>query len=424
PLTILVGENGSGKSNILEAIALLAQSVGLNGFQYQGGKYLNLISYASPEDFAHKRILGSWTTMEIHVTTEDSEKERLSSIAEAVNIASLGVSIGQVSSLGYRYSGIISEAYPGQTRQSVLCDDKELITAGHVQVDKSGWRNGFEYPPILRPATCGETSYVLTPSVFSQSRETVEEAKPLTDFGQAAIEIIACKLRPQRGRKSKVFLISALRGDVESEAATKGEPEWVGKHGENLLQILSLISPIEHKKKLEKIQEWAFRFGLKEPWGRWKGKDQLGVEYEDPKLSAVFKLALASYGCKQVMSIITQLFWSEPGDIIMIEEPEISLHPNSQANLPELFGEAICEGKQVLLTTHSLVLPLALGRPIEKGLLKPSDIAVWHIKKEPRGTIAENLELTERGYIKGWIPSFAEIELELMQEWARTLPGA
>lgn len=241
-------------------------------------------------------------------------------------------------------------------------------------------------------------------------------------LGQAAVEIIASKLRPERGRKSKVFLISALRGEIKSEAGTKGEPEWVGKHGEDLLQILSLISPIEHKKKLERIQEWALRFGLKEPWGRWKGKEKLGAEYEDPQLNTVFKLALASHGSRQVLSIITQLFWSGSGDIIMIEEPGISLHPNSQANLPELFAEAIHEGKQVVITTHSLVLPLALGRPIEKRLVEPSDIAIWHIRKEPRGTTAERLELTEKGYIRGWIPSFADTELELMREWARTLP--
>lgn len=422
PLTVLVGPNGSGKSNILEALALLAQSVGQQGFQYRGDRYPNLLSYASLEDFAHKRILNSWTTMEIHVTLEDSEKERLSSIAEVVDKASLGVSLGQVNSVGYRYSCVLLESYPGKTRQTVLSDDKELITAGYVQIDKSSWRNEFEYPPILRPATSGETSYILTPSVFKESGKAVEEAKPLIDFGQAAVEIIASKLRPERGRKNKVFLISALRGEVKSEADTKGEPEWVGKHGENLLQMLSLISPIEHKRRLEKIQEWALRFGLKEPWGRWKGKEKLGVEYEDPQLNAVFKLALASHGSRQVMSIITQLFWSEPEDIIMIEEPEISLHPNSQANLPELFADAIHEGKQVVITTHSLVLPLALGRPIEKRLLKPSDITIYHIKKESHGTTAEKLELTEKGYIRGWIPSFADIELELMKEWARTLP--
>lgn len=422
PLTILVGPNGSGKSNILEAFALLTQSVGQPGFDYREGRYPYLVNYASHEDFAHKHVLDSWTTMEIHVTLDDKENERLLSIAKVVDKASLGVSIGKVNSLGYRYSGTLSEPYPGKTRQTILSDDKELITAGYVQIDKSSWRNEFEYPPILRPATSGETSHVLAPSVFSQGGKAVEEAKPLTDFGQAAVEIIASKLRPERGRKSKVYFISALRGEVKSEADTKGEPEWVGKHGEDLLQILSLISPIEHKKKLEKIQEWASKFGLKEPWGRWKGGEKLEVKYEDPQLNAVFKLALASHGSRQVMSIVTQLFWSEPGDIIMIEEPEISLHPNSQANLPELFAEAVHEGKQVVITTHSMVLPLALSRPIEKGLLEPSDIAIFHIKKEPHGTVAEKLELTEKGYIKGWIPSFADIELELMKEWARTLP--
>lgn len=422
PLTILVGPNGSGKSNVLEALALLAQSVGQRGFEFRGDRYPSLVSYASLEDFAHKRILNSWTTMEIHVNLQEKERGKLSNIAEMVAKASLGVSIGKVDSVGYRYSIMLSDSYPGRTQQAILGDNKELVTAGFVQIDERSWGNKFEYPPILRPATSGETSSILMPGVFAQSGETVEEAKPLTDFAQAAVEIIANKLRLEKGRKNKVFFISALRGEVGTEADTTGEPEWVGKHGENLIQALSIISPIGDKSKVEKIHQWASRFGLIEPWGRWKGRGKLGAEFQDPQFNTVFKLALASHGSRQVMSIITQLFWSKPEDIIMIEEPEISLHPNSQAELPELFAEAIQEGKQIVVTTHSLILPLALSRPIEKGLLESSDIAVWHIEKEPKGTIAEKLELTEKGYIKGWIPSFADIELKLMKEWAHALP--
>lgn len=412
PLTILVGPNGSGKSNILEALALLAQNVGRQGFDYGGG------DYSSMEDIAHKRILDYRATMEIHADLEAEESRKLSDMAKAVNEAGLGLTIDKVDSIGYRYSSKLKDVT--ETWQSILSGEKELITASAIKINETSQRYGFEYPPILLPASSGNPTKLLSSSTFAQGGKVVVEARSLIDFAQAVVKALASKLRT--GSRNKVFFISSLRGEVRTEADTSGKPEWVGKKGENLLQILSLISPLEHRKKLEKIHKWASEFGLEEVWGGWKGEQKLGAEFKDPELNTVFKLALASHGSRQVLSIIVQLFWSEAGDIIMIEEPEISLHPDSQAKLPELFAEAIQGGKQIIVTTHSLILPLALSRPIEKGLLEASDIAVWHIKKEPKGTIAERLELTEKGYIKGWIPSFADIESKLMREWAHSLP--
>ncbi|RZN35462.1 MAG: hypothetical protein EF813_08645 [Methanosarcinales archaeon] len=101
---------------------------------------------------------------------------------------------------------------------------------------------------------------------------------------------------------------------------------------------------------------------------------------------------------------------------------EISLHPGSQVLLTELFAEAIAEGKQIIITTHSEFLPLALRRPIKNGLLALDAIALYHVMKDEGGTTAEKLDLTEDGYVRGWIPSFAEIEDDLLGEWTETVP--
>ena len=167
--------------------------------------------------------------------------------------------------------------------------------------------------------------------------------------------------------------------------------------------------------------KWAARFKLVDVGGTWSGYDKLVSDYADPDLDTALNSALASHGSKQMLSVIVQLFWSEPGDVIMIEEPEISLHPDSQALLPELFAEVIGEGKQVMITTHSEFLLLAMSRPIRNKLIKPDDIAVYHVTKDSKGTHAEPLEVTTEGYVKGWVVSFAETEHELLKEWLQTM---
>jgi len=125
-------------------------------------------------------------------------------------------------------------------------------------------------------------------------------------------------------------------------------------------------------------------------------------------------LNLASQGTRQVLSVIVQLFWAKPGSIVMIEEPELSLHPEAQDKLPALFAAAIRDGKQVMITTHSHYLLLALTKAVKAGL-PAKDIAIYEVKKEPEtGTIAKLIEVTKEGYLREWVTSFAEVDTELL----------
>ena len=109
--------------------------------------------------------------------------------------------------------------------------------------------------------------------------------------------------------------------------------------------------------------------------------------------------------------------------MLLIEEPEISLHPRAQIDVLELFAEVIKEqNKQIIATTHSLIMLQALGYAVHKGWLDRDDIAVYHVEKGKTGTKAKLLPLGKQGYIKGWVPSYSKVERQLLREWAKTLP--
>lgn len=120
--------------------------------------------------------------------------------------------------------------------------------------------------------------------------------------------------------------------------------------------------------------------------------------------------------------MIVQLFWSKQDSILLIEEPETSLHPQSQVQLPELFSEAIKRRVRLVLTTHSEFLILALSKPIREGLIKREDVAIYNLSKTPTGTQLTQLEVGENGFIKGWIPSFTKVETDLMKEFLKYVP--
>ena len=381
PLTVLMGPNASGKSSILEAIGIFAQSIG-GPINSKG----NLVVYRDFTDIIHKRETNRWLTIEI----------------------------GR-GNIGYKYS---FKKLNKEARQSVKVGDEEIVRVTNEFFEGMGRVYRFEYPPELASKPCGYSSEsILEKKIFTASGEVMDDLSPMLNQAQEITTTIRSSM------EDKVIFISSTRGIVPEEIATGDIPDNVGKQGENLIQLLARIfGTLEYKDTAEKIAKWAGRFGINELHAGWHGANELISEYLDPSFGVVLNLSSASQGSRQILSVITQLFWSEPGDIIMIEEPEISLHPGSQVLLTELFAEAIAEGKQIIITTHSEFLPLALRRPIKKGLLTLDDIALYHIKKEEEGTIAEKLDLTEDGYVRGWIPSFAEIEEDLLGEWIETVP--
>lgn len=401
PLTIFLGPNASGKSNILEAIGLFSQSI--NKDIHCGGP---LVEYRDFVDTIHKRETNRWLEIEVCTKIDEKETKQFLKIQDKLNV--------QLNNIGYRYS---FKKLNDEAKHSIKIDNQEVIKVTNEFIEGVGRQDRFEYPPMLAFKPCGGDIRQLFDRRIFKAERIEEEALPFLDAAEKIIEIIRSKI------EKKVIFISAVRGLVQEMVKAGGIPKDVGKHGEYLIHLLSFIfSSMQHKKQAIAIVEWANKFGIGELHAGWRGGDELISEYREPVFEVILNLAMASQGSKQILPVITQLFWSQPDDIIMIEEPEISLHPKSQVILTELFAKAISEGKQIIITTHSEFLPLAFRKPIEKGLLKLDDIAVYHIKKEKEGSVAEKLELTDEGYIKGWIPSFSEIEEKLLEEWIETVP--
>ena len=412
PLTIFAGPNSSGKSNILESIAILAQStrLGRNIVRSLEGSlgYGEFVRYPDSSDFplfdfiSHKKDLSRRITIEIHI--EDKEHQ----------------------DIGYAYSYVPKNR---EARQIVFARGEKLVEVGLLSMGESSWTPSFLYPDDLKSHSRpeGDARNILDPTCFIPStrteKTTESELKKIEQTSSQAQKIV----ETMETVLKDVHFISALRGEVRPTVEIGGaaEPEpRLGTHGEGLIEILSLVfRRPEHEKISEKITEWAEKFGISKIKAGWWGKNFLSSDYVDPDLNTRLNIALASHGSKQILTIITQLFWSKPGSTIMIEEPEISLHPEAQILMQQMFAEAIREGKQIILTTHSSFLLLALSKVVKSDLISPDEIAIYHIEKGENGTIVnpqKPLEINKDGYITGWIPSYVRVEDQLFKEWAES----
>ncbi len=123
----------------------------------------------------------------------------------------------------------------------------------------------------------------------------------------------------------------------------------------------------------------------------------------------------------------------QPGDVLIIEEPESHLHPAMQVEFTRLLAAVVRSGVRVVLTTHSEWVLEALANLVrlsevdesQRGeisgddlALTPDQVGAWLFeqKRQPRGSVVKEIPLDIR---RGTFPAgFSEITEQLYNDWA------
>lgn len=153
-----------------------------------------------------------------------------------------------------------------------------------------------------------------------------------------------------------------------------------------------------------------------------------------------FNIADVGFGYSQILPIITKLWFATEVrkrapyvtisefnyffnkfvidaatcKTILIEQPELHLHPAMQAKITDAFIKTYEQCKeaeinvQLFVETHSQALINRLGRRIAEGQIDKDDVNVLIFEKdsENRNTIVTKAEFKENGQIKNWPSGF------------------
>ncbi len=105
-------------------------------------------------------------------------------------------------------------------------------------------------------------------------------------------------------------------------------------------------------------------------------------------------------GVSYAIGVLVSCLSAQPGDIVVIENPEIHLHPKAQSDLTEFLCFAANAGIQVILETHSDHVFNGIRKSIVKQEILNTDVAV-HFFQLDENALSQNtvIKLNEHGRV-------------------------
>lgn len=332
PLTLMIGANASGKSNIIEAIRLLswlADGHKLGTMQYEI-QSLDLLVRGNASDFAKHG--------------EVSFKISCDFIEHIANIEiTIGVSDNALEITGERLM---------QTGRSVpLYETKELAAPGSsdIRVAYDNYARGGHKPQIICSNQQAIFTQLQTPARFgkthSKAQKTIPELTKLIQSFFSAIVLLDPEPRAMRDYVHKAD--TQPSGDGRNMSAMLHALWQDASNREGILNFIRSL-PEQNIAKLDFIET---------------PRDEVMVQLVETfgEREVAVDAPLLSDGTLRILSVVAALMSAAKGSLVVIEEIDNGVHP-SRANQLMSNIKAIADERdlRVLLTTHNPALMDAL----------------------------------------------------------------
>ncbi len=395
-ITILIGPNGSWKSTLMHAL-LLKQSSG-NADLVLNGPYVKL---GCCEDVVFRRDLSRGMEVKLEIQTRILDLRKLgydenveASYSISFRCPSRGSEISPVDHISYELT--LTTTYVGHKVKIRRVDSE-------VEPKKIG----------LGDSECElATGTNVRPVLFHFAPADVKEA----------IEIVVAN---ELGRLRYVYV---LRGFVEPKCDL-GDAPAVELNLSSPSSAQEVATTFAYKSELKmKVSEALRRILGRAVDFKFEPGKKVSLRARLERDALDVNAANEGFGFRQLVSLLAQLYSAPGGSMIMIEEPEIHLHPRAQSRLVDiLIDVALREDKQLLISTHSEHVLMRALTSVAKCLLRPDDLVVYYFNyDEERGMCREPemLRVDERGRLDKGLKGFFEHELHELEEYIKCLRGA
>ena len=126
-----------------------------------------------------------------------------------------------------------------------------------------------------------------------------------------------------------------------------------------------------------------------------------------PSDSDLHKPVHVGFGLTQILPIVVSCLSAKQDDVVLIENPEVHLHPAGQAKMGFFLAEVARSGVQVILETHSDHVLNGIRRAVKAGFLSPEQTGLHFFLPRKEGEAQVVTPLLDRsGNIDVWPKGF------------------
>lgn len=384
PLTkinLFLGPNNSGKSSILSILNLLAQTMqsdDLNNPLLLNGKYEELGTY---KDIVYQNIVKNNIDIQMDLVKSN-----------------------------IKYSYEFKYSFRPQRKEIIL--SKIKINSNDGLIFESKYSESLEkliVVHLFKTLNKGEKTKITNLTTFIH----------LIPFGIRFIE------ESNRGKEIDVFsayfnryfqeleYIGPFRESPKRTYLFSGEsPNSIGKRGEKAIDIIASDYMRRGKKKkgiLKNVSKWLKECEIADELNLKILTDRhFEIRLANLKSSEIENLADVGYGCSQILPIFISGSTLPDDSALLIQQPEIHLHPRAQAGLGSFFKDLSKKKTQIFIETHSEHLLLRLQSHIASGDLKANDVSIFYVYTNDKGKKdAVKLPLNDKGlFTEKWPEGF------------------
>lgn len=238
---------------------------------------------------------------------------------------------------------------------------------------------------------------------------------------------------------ANITYLGPLRGEPEREYIYRDEIVEIGNKGENaaFLFLSEKDKPIKdhffYNRKTDDFEKME-ETDLKHTVNKWFNLMNI-KDFEAKILNKIIYLNLAAssydstevgiadvgFGVSQIFPIVLEGLRMDRGNTLLLEQPEIHLHPNLQMQLSDFFISLALSGKNIIAETHSdHIINRLVRRIVEDEKYNLRDlIGIYFIKPSENGSVFEEINIDETKGITNWPVDFfdqtANEQMRIMQ---------
>lgn len=406
PLTLLVGENNSGKSSIIQALHLPALTLQTEDPGVCLKLYHQDYDYGSFKDIVFQHDETKLVTLSFGTIVQPRHGKKPNS--EKIQ-AFLRLTYGYLPRRKEIYLDEFAIEDPDGNRFNVRVNKytDSMKVAMRNYEDESRYlsrlivREGLTFQPRFETLTS-----------FARLRRKYGHQKGLKLLRDMFFEFRIIEQFISSFRK--IHLLGPLRLPARRSYLYSGESaDRIGPKGELALHNYAALLKRRKREDMQKfhsINAALYQLGfikslnIRTIQARFY---EFWTQHKDSSLQA--NLADTGFGASQVLPVIVSLYTSPPGSTLLYEQPEIHLHPAAQAELGSVFARAYSPSKRLVIETHSENLILRIQTEVAKGNLKPKDVRIYYIQPNSSGHQVIPIPLNKKGeFLAEWPKGFFE----------------